>query len=230
MDTTKLIVEYLVAGTLTIVAIALVAMSFFPKVVPGTLTVQILEESTVAAQVGLATIFVALAYALGIVVEYVGERCFEWLMTRTKRKRMLKFLRDNEELLANSPILRPFLPKGSKKGDVNELADCIGVMRFYVISHSTTLCAEIAAQINRFRLIRALFLVEVILLVAIVGQLVQDLTAALWWAALLLITAIAVANYFAVRSRFGRYCRAVERSYKVLLMDQIAAQKQADEV
>jgi hypothetical protein len=101
-------------------------------------------------------------------------------------------------------------------------------MRFYVMNHSPSLSAEISAQISRFRLIRALFLVEVILLVAVM-RLVRGNPSNLWSAALLMIAVIALANYYAVRSRFGRYCRAVERSYKVLMIEPKKAQAKADE-
>lgn len=225
MNSTELIVEYLVAGTLTIVAILLVAVSFFPNVMLGMLTVEALPEATLGAQIGLSMIFIATAYALGIVTEYVGERCFEWLLDRTKIRRMSRYLEANKTLLENSLLLKPYLQQHPEKRNPKDLAECIGKMRFFVMNHSAPLYADIAAQISRFRLIRALFLVAVILAIAVIRQLFYQ-PILLWWATLSLIIALAMANFFAIRSRFGRYCRSVERSYLILLIDQIAGRSQ----
>ena len=78
MDTTKLIVEYLVSGTLTVVAILAVAASWFPNELGDLL--DLLESAPILTnEVILTTVFIALAYALGIISEYVGEKSFESL-------------------------------------------------------------------------------------------------------------------------------------------------------
>lgn len=73
---------------------------------------------------------------------------------------------------------------------------------------------EISAQINRFRLIRVLFVVEIILLIAFLNQLKSHISA-MNIIITIIIIASACINYGAIDSRFHRYCRAVERSYYI---------------
>jgi hypothetical protein len=103
---------------------------------------------------------------------------------------------------------------------LDSLAACVGKMRFYVMNHSALLYADIAAQISRFRLIRVLFLAEAIVILAIIGQLRFGFSPFLI-VMFGLVFFIAYANFLAIRSRFNRYCRAIERSYTVLMIGQI---------
>jgi hypothetical protein len=106
---------------------------------------------------------------------------------------------------------------------LDNLADCIGKMRFYVMGHSERLYTDISDQISRFRVIRALVWVELILLFAVYNRLSYD-PSELWTAVKWFIIIILIVNFFAIYSRFGRYCRAVERSYLILLIDQSVEQ------
>jgi hypothetical protein len=215
MEATKLIVEYLVAGILMVVATLLAAVSWwFPSGING-LTPSV-KPPTSTNDFILTAVFIALSYAVGLVSEYGGEKTFEWLSDRIRRRHMVEYVKTHQAILKNSPILSPFV-KG--KRDVNDLAECMGQMRFFVMNHSAPLYANIDAQISRFRLLRVLFLVEVIILIAVVGQLSHGFTL-VWFAAFILTISIAALNFMAIRSRFGRYYRAIERSYLVLMYDQ----------
>jgi hypothetical protein len=124
-NTTTLIVEYLVAGTLTILAIILAVLSFFPGVALGGLRESLPERSTLAFLFGLSIAFLATAYALGILVEFLGERLFEWLLYLVKIKRMRNYLIKEKELLKHSPLLKPFLIQEPKKQEQKKLAQKI---------------------------------------------------------------------------------------------------------
>ncbi len=233
MDTTKLIVEYLVSGALIVASTLFAIASWFPNNVRILLTSPNEQYPTFANEVILAfvlIIFIALSYGVGIVSEYIAEQTFEWLFDRIKRKRILKYVKTDEAILKNSPIFGSFLRQPKEKRDLDSLENYIGKMRFFVMNHSTLLYAEIAAQISRFRLIRVLFLVEVVTFIAIIGLWVNDSTQ--FWPfafALALIVAIASANVMAVRSRFNRYCRAIERSYVVLMSERVNPQNKSKE-
>jgi glycosyltransferase involved in cell wall biosynthesis len=225
-NTTNLIVEYLVAGILTIVALFLALLSLFGDTMLAIAPKLSTTDISLMDQIGMVAILTAIAYALGIVMEYIGERVFEGVFDSIKVKRVGDYLTNSkhEKALACSPILESFRAKPSAEWEKDELKDCIGNMRFYVMHHSSPLYADIAAQINRFRLIRVLFLVEGLIALSLIVKLVSQWMEPLWWFALGLIIIIAVANYRAIRSRFGRYCRSVERSYLILMRDQITTQ------
>jgi hypothetical protein len=220
MDTTKLIVEYLVAGSLIVISTLFSISSWFPNDIRSLLNSSSLQQPILTNSVILATVFVALAYGVGIVSEYIGEQTFEWLFDRIKRRRMSKYVSDNEVALYDDPILGSFANQSSEERDLDSLAACVGKMRFYVMNHSALLYADIAAQISRFRLIRVLFLAEAIVILAIIGQLRFGFSPFLI-VMFGLVFFIAYANFLAIRSRFNRYCRAIERSYTVLMIGQI---------
>ena len=223
MDTTKLIVEYLVAGTLMLVSTLFAMTSWFPNDVKRILTSSAQQQTTFANPVIFATIFIALAYGIGIVSEYIAEQIFEGLLDNTKKKRMSEYVSTHETIMKDSPILGSFAKQPKEKRNLDDLASCVGKMRFFVMNHSALLYADIAAQISRFRLIRVLFLAEAIAFIAIIGQVRYGLTL-FWFVAFALIIFITSANYMAVRSRFNRYCRAVERSYMVLMFERAKSQ------
>lgn len=93
-----------------------------------------------------------------------------------------------------------------------------GTMRFYVLMKSSALYEEIESQLNRLRVIRILFLVEVILLLAIVPPFFQNPS---WFLGLIgfALICLAATTLRAIWVRFNRYCRALERSYMVLRLE-----------
>jgi hypothetical protein len=180
-------------------------------------------------QIGLATVFLAVAYAIGIVMEYLGELYCEWWFNKVKRDRVEKFYRQNQATLKEGPIRFLELdPSPNQTQDTSQdkspqkhkdTKEYIGEMRFFVMRSSALLYADITAQISRLRLIRVLPIAEIILLIAILGQIPKAQSPALWVTAVALLIAIFGINILAIRSRFGRYCRAVERSYLILLLE-----------
>ncbi len=126
----------------------------------------------------MSTVFLALAYSLGIVMEFIGKAIFEWWLNKIKKDKMEEFLVDllntDKNLLICSPILKGFADQEPDEWVRKKLAECIGKMRFSVMSKNTELYKEIATQISLFRLIRVLCLVEVILVIAALLKLIKE--------------------------------------------------------
>ena len=220
MKTTVLIIEYLFAGILVLLVLTLLAIVLFPQL-QSTLGKLFSAHATLDAVAPiLAAILTAIAYGTGLVAEFVGGEVFEWWLRRIKRVRLTKYLRDNHTNLRKSPILAEYAETPLDQITVSdEKTRLVGAMRFYVLMQSQTLYQEIESQLNRFRLIRVLFLVEVILALAIIWRLFHVPSLPLVYC-LVLVLLTAVTNAAAVGRRFHRYCRAVERSYRVLVLDQ----------
>lgn len=228
MRTTMLIVEFLVGGALLSLALIVCVVSFFPDEIQMIFhEVQVflsdlgIYESTFTVFLLFSTVFVAVAYTVGVFSEFIAREAFEWLFIRVKKKsvkKYLKNLRDCNVNLTKDPILRgleEYSPKKSKKGCVKFLS---GLMRFHVLMKSPELYQDIASQLHRFRLMRILFLAEVFLMVAIIRQLLRGFSSSLM-VALVLLTVIAIMNAVVIYDRFKRYNRSIERSYTVLMLD-----------
>jgi hypothetical protein len=156
-----------------------------------------------------------------VLFEFIGLIAFEWWFDKIKRNRLIEYLNSNRSIIERSPILEKYANPSSKKVAIKEedAKSCIGTMRFYVLMKNSTLYSEIESQMNRLRLIRVLFLVELILLCAIGSQLLQKFSSAMFYLWILVLV-ISAANVEAIRIRFHRYCRAIERSFKLLMLDQ----------
>ncbi len=161
MDKPKLILEYLIAGTLTIIAIYFLGTSLLPLLEKG-------QDNGILSNINsnisfsnnpviVSTVFLALAYSLGIVMEFIGKATFEWWLNKIKKDKMEEFLVDllntDKNLLICSPILKGFADQEPDEWVRKKLAECIGKMRFSVMSKNTELYKEIATQISLFRLI-----------------------------------------------------------------------------
>jgi hypothetical protein len=221
MKTTVLIVEYLVAGILVLLALTLLAASIFPELISGLKSLFAQHESLDAISPTLVVVFAALAYGVGLVAEFLGEKTFEWWLDRIKLNRLEDYLKKNNGNLHKSPLLAKYQKNPGDKTDESPVPieiRLIGEMRFHVLMESAELYAEIESQLNRFRLIRVLVLVEAILAAAIVISLIQDYSPVLVFL-LVVVVVVAIANVGAVGRRFHRYCRAVERAYKTLVLD-----------
>jgi len=220
LNTTAIMVEALIAGILVLLALLLLAMSVFPSEVQ-TFFIKISNSQSLLAEAPLLVIVIAIAYGFGVLFEFIGLIAFEWWFDKIKRNRLIEYLNSNRSIIAGSPILKKYVNSSSKKVDVKEeeARSCIGTMRFYVLMKNSALYSEIESQMNRLRLIRVLFLVELILLFAIGGQLLQKFSLSMFslW---MLVVVIAIANIEAIRKRFHRYCRAIERSYQLLMLEQ----------
>lgn len=237
MKTTVLIVEFLVAGILVSLAVVFCAYSIFSDDITGIFNDfhQVFHDSTketfneyqnlpLSTSILVTTIFIAIAYGVGILSEYIGLSIFEGRLDTIKKNRMRKYLKELKENgadLEKNPILKKFEGIPPEKITKKQAISCIGSMRFNVLKESPELYQDIASQLHRLRLIRILFLVEVILLVGIVCLVGRSLLngdfSLLSMGALIFFGAVAYANFRAIMSRFDRYCRAVERSYKALM-------------
>ncbi len=224
MKTTALFIEYMVAGTLILLAVIFWVVLFFPSYMETILIY--LEGKSLPVSVLLTTVFIAIAYGAGICTEVFGLWLFEWKHNRIKKKWLREYLKDFEENdvdIAKSSILRPL--KGIPPDRITEkhAKSCIGPMRFYVLMESSKLYQDIAYQLHRLRLIRILFIAEVIALIAVCVKLLQTLLShqdiSYYVGALILLTALVIATYIAIVHHFNRYCRAVLRSYVALVFD-----------
>jgi hypothetical protein len=219
MKTTVLIIEYLFGGVLVLLALMLLVASLFPPLMGALGSFLRHCEFPDSIRSILAIIFAAVVYGVGLISEYVGGEIFEWWLKRIKRARLAKYLRKNYANLGKSTILAEYAAVPLEQISVTEEAiELIGAMRFHVMMESPELYQEIESQINRFRLVRVLFLVEVIVVLAMTIQMLR-VPSPILVCLLVLVLVLAVANVSAVKRRFERYCRAVERSYKVLVLD-----------
>ena len=91
-------------------------------------------------------------------------------------------------------------------------------MRFYVLMKNPELYEDISSQLHRYRLLRMLFLAVVLFIVGIAVQMIYESSPFLSCALMFLIV-IAVLDVAVIYDRFNRYCRAIERSYTVLMLD-----------
>lgn len=90
MEKTKLIVEYLVAGILIMLSMMFLCLSFVDINLSCILKSSSDLTSPLINPAIVSTIFIAVAYAIGIVAEYIGDKLFEWLLDKIKKKRVIK--------------------------------------------------------------------------------------------------------------------------------------------
>jgi len=218
MKTTAIMIEFLIVGVLVLLALFFLFVSLFP-IETQLFFVKINESQPWLAKAPFfLIIFVSFAYGFGVLFDYIGFIAFEWLNNMVKKKRIKKYYKLNESILKDSPILKDY--KGNNKSKNHEEESSYhGEMRFFVLMESPELYSEIELQLKRLKIIRVLFFVELILLSSIIVQLRQKFCAALLLL-LLLISVITIANVIAIYQRFDRYCRSIERSYKMLILKQ----------
>lgn len=294
MKTTMLIVEFLVGGILVSIALGFLFVSLFPgeagTILDKATTVlcpDLSKDQLVGVFLLLSTIFVAIAYTVGVFSEPIARGIFEWILNRIKRRKMenlKEYFEKDQKNLKKSPIVKEIEEKIKEKHKQS-----YGDMRFYVLMRSPELYQDIASQMHRYRLMRLLFLSQSILIIAVIVQLIREFLSLpmcilaspiviivliflvayepfiqyfesvkrfykkpvihlfslapyilslgiiltlgiiayflqqpflhlIWLLTILAITA--VLNIAAIHDRFERYCRSIERSYKVLVFDQ----------
>lgn len=223
MKTTMLIVEFLIGGILVLLALMFLAVSFFPDEVQQVFNnIDLSQPLPVSTLLLLSTIFVAIAYTVGIFSEFFAREMFEWLLVRVRKKQVEKYLDDlhkNKVKIEKNPILSKLKDDFSEENNKDQVQLPTGLMRSYVLMKSPELYHNIASQLHRFRLMRILFLTELIFIVAIFRQSLRAISPSLMWALVFLIVA-AILTVVVIHSRFKRYCRDIERSYMVLVLDQ----------
>lgn len=216
MKTTAILVEFLVGGILVMLALVVLTFSFFPDQ-----TIELLDDlnqyQSLPMEILLTTIFIATAYAFGILSESIGLTIFEWKLNRIKYERFKKYLKKNQANLKKSPILQKY-EKNISKVTKKEAILYTSTMRYHVMMESEKLYQDILSQLHRMRLMRMFFLAEIILIVAVSWRLLCDPSQHLMYV-LILFVLLALTNAGTVVSRLRRYCKAVERSYRVLVLD-----------
>ena len=223
MRTTMLIVEFLVGGILISLALIFSIESLFPGEV-DMISRFAGDTLSTGELLLLSTVFVAVAYTVGIFSEVFARGTFEWMLRRVVRKRVrayLKSLKDLKEYDANlteDPILKKLEHDYSKRSKKTHIYLPIGLMRFYVLMKNPELYEDISSQLHRYRLLRMLFLAVVLFIVGIAVQMIYESSPFLSCALMFLIV-IAVLDVAVIYDRFNRYCRAIERSYTVLMLD-----------
>ena len=227
MRTTMLLVEFLVAGILVLLALIFLGISIFPSKEQAILDL-FHQEYCLSAGALLATIFVAVAYPVGVFSEYLTRDFFEDKLEEIRMNRMRIYLEENHANLRKSPILEKYasIPPTDISTIITkeEARKCTGPMRFHVLMENTELYREIESQLHRLRLMRTLFLVVVLFLAAAVSRLIvtwylhQDISLFLLVVIVFFVLA-AFADFKAIKDRSHRYCRAVERSYRALVLD-----------
>lgn len=221
MKTTSLFIEYLLAGVLVMVALVILAASVFPIQIKEILD-YFEQYRSLPVSVLLATLFVSIAYGIGILTEFLGFWLFEGFHDNIKKKRMAEYLKDLKEDnvdLARSPILKKLEGVPPDEITKKQARSCIGPMRFYVMKENPNLYHDIEYQLHRLRLIRILFIAEVIIMVAVAWQLKQNASKPLLSVLVFFIVTVTI-TFMAIKHYFNRYCRSVERSYKALVFDQ----------
>jgi hypothetical protein len=218
MKTTALVIEYLVAGILTLVSLLLLNASLFPAELS---TLLAWSRGMAASLAGAAfAVVTALAYAVGVLAEHLGHRAFEWKLDSAKIERLPKYLRSNVLKLERSPFLAGFADRVACGGTftTEEALSAYGLMRFHVRMSNEPLSQGVESQLSRLRLIRPLFLIWIVLGLAVARQLFRS-PSALPLVGLVCIGLAAWLNVKAVLARIDRYCRDIERSYQVLVFE-----------
>ncbi|MBI3698539.1 MAG: hypothetical protein HY238_27320 [Acidobacteria bacterium] len=160
----------------------------------------------------------AIAYSMGVIAEFAARGFFEEKLYRTKQKRLPRFVRENRANLRKSPILEEYYDNPEAPIDEKTAKEKVGQMRFEILRLNPDLSREVEVQINRSRLIRVLFFVEVLCIVGVLLHLWRAVSAPLV-ISLLFLVALLYVNWRAIEYRFDRYCLTVERAYKVLVLD-----------
>lgn len=213
METTKLTVEYLIVGIL--ISLALIFLVF--NIVPGEMNslFEIIANYPSAVGTSLVIIFLPVSYGVGLISEYLGLVMYENQMRKVKEKRFPKYIQDNLDWIKNAPLLQKYsvknqsIPEGAGE-------KYYGEMRFFVLMNNAPLYAEVEAHINQARIIRVLTIAEIIFIAGFIIQFATKGITLTGITCLVIVMIFFILNIRAIISRFERYCRAIERSFKVL--------------
>lgn len=221
--TSALILELLVGGILVSFSIGLLIFSISPAEVQLMLARFNQLQSFPGKEAFFAAIFTATVYGIGLISESCEMDIFEKWLDKIKRKRLRKFIKRNESIFKDDDVLRGYVALLDNDKDLDKKIEAegpssIGEMRFYVLMKSPPLYGEIESQIGRGRLIRILLFAEVILSIAIFVLLCRTRSLVLI-AIFGVIILLGGATAWAVKVRFERYCRSIERGYKAIRLD-----------
>jgi hypothetical protein len=215
METTKLIVEYLVVGILVCLAISFLVFALSPINIQSSWLLIVQDASLI-----VVIILLPISYGVGLVAEYLGMVLYEKYFDAVKEKRFPAFIRGNKDLLTESALLAKYaqtkdqIPRDAGK-------KMYGEMRFFTLMKNAPLYAEIESHVNQARILRTLTIAEILFLVGVIIQLVRTGFSLLPFIVLFFLVFLLVFNILAILHRFNRYCRAIERSYKVIMLDEL---------
>jgi len=236
--TTDLTLELLIAGVLVLISVSMLILSLilppdwfanlsqFPKD-PNFDKIEKLIAPFLAVSLPLV---IAVSYAVGLVSESVAREALEYgWHNAVKRESLTRYFKANRDVLSKSPILKKYAnqPALGQELVIRDADVLIGEMRFYVMMKDDRLYKEVELHLNQLRIIR------VLLFVLLIGALAMSI--ALWrglfsdrtlgWSLLIFTTLLLIATARAIHARFHRYARAVERSYKALIADEIKSEE-----
>ena len=93
-------------------------------------------------------------------------------------------------------------------------------MRFTVMKSGGALDREVEGQVSRLRLVRILFLVQLIILSGVVACFFKDSPSKKPLSeCVVLLLVLMFVNLAAIRHRCEMYCRAIERAYEVSVLN-----------
>jgi hypothetical protein len=201
--------EFLVVGILVSLIIAIDIWSTLPVQTTQFASQVHFPSAPNWAIAALASLITAIAYSVGVIAEDLARASFEWRLNAIKENRLLAFQDQIADQVDASASTR-----------VKYLSTSHGLMRFAIIKSNSRLSVEITEQVSRLRLIRTLFLVLLGALYSIALWLIRDSNPLLIPGLILTLIALA-AVAIEVENRFTRYCRAIERSFSLLVLTEV---------
>lgn len=211
MKTTTLILEYLVTGIITLIALFYILYVVCPK------HEVLLLESIIKEFAGMGNLFLiillSISYCLGIAIETSALSVFENILHKRSVERLPQYYKENEEILKLSPFFEGinFLAISEKQA-----RKIYGQLRFVVLSKDANLYKEIESQISRMRLIRVLFILEFIFFIGAVILIIQGDNSMMLAVFTTVLFLLLYSTFEAVIIRFDRYFRAIERAYIIV--------------
>lgn len=209
MNTTNLIVEYLVSGILCITSICIFSYAVSPNEFIYFLNIFLYyykDYSTI-----FLTVAVAISYSLGVAVETIALQFLESILHKKSVIRLKEYINKNERLFNEDVYMKGIFNETITKKTAR---DCYGNLRFHILSHNEKLYKEIESQINRMRLIRVLFLFELLTLISLIIILIKSFSIVLLLLLSFLVL-LSIFTYKSIHTRFDRYFRSIERSYLI---------------
>ncbi len=223
METTKLIVEYLIVGLLVCLATIFLVFIILPDGVLALWTTVTAPSSSAGA--AILVMLLPIAYAVGIVVEYLGMLPYEAHFNAVRIKRFPLFVERNRDWLAKNPWFKKQV-KDSHAISAQVSLRFYGETRYLVLMKNAPLYEDIERHLNRARILRALTVVELLFLAGLIFQFIwRGINAPSLTGFIVLILLMGL-NISAVNHSFHRYCRAIERSFKVIALGTAMKQTQ----
>jgi hypothetical protein len=217
MDTTKLIVEYLIIGILVVLSIVFLVFNISPQeFIP---VVDLMNpNASLIGTTAFIIILLPIAYGIGIVAEYLGMLLYEWRFNAVKEKRFSPFVERNFSWLLKEELFKDLVKK-DRPVPAGIGLKLYGEMRFFILMNSTYLYAEVERQLNQVRILRSFTIAEIIFVLGFAVQLIMGGNFVSASIGLISMILLIVSNIAAVDYRFNHYCRAIERSYKALKLE-----------